>query len=320
MSNQFIYCPQCGQPNDPRSKFCHNCGTSLVQQNVAAGPPVVPNVTQPQPAPAKKPRSCLSGCFIVAIILACLVLGGGTAVTLLYGDEIMTTIDTLLNLQHDGSRVVETGNTAVSGTNSVSVNSGTEGVVTAANGAVITVPSGAVPVMDDGSAGTMVFSIQEDSSITPTLPEAFDPVGPVYHLGPEGFVFASPVQITLPIPQDVDPELVLGLTFFDVQANIWKLLPGTVDAQAHTVSAETTHFSTWGVFGSCIGDVFGGCAYYESRNQWQREHGGWLKITNNHVRNTGSYPGGRHLPISTSYGVCIKSYAFNNPDDAWNWL
>jgi hypothetical protein len=322
MSARFIYCQQCGQPNDPRSKFCHNCGSALSQQTVVARPPAVPQTAQ-QPArpaaPAKQSRSCLSSCLIVSLVLVCLVVGGATAVTLLYGDNIKTTIEAYLTPQPGGPGVVS-GNTAVSGTNSVTVNSGAEGVVTAANGASITIPTGAVPVMDDGSAGTMVFSIQEDTSITPALPEEFDPVGPVYHLGPEGFVFTSPVQISLPIPQDIDPELVLGLTFFDVQANVWKLLPGTVDAQTHTVSAETTHFSTWGIFGSCIGDVFGGCAYYESRNQWQRENGGWFKVTNNHVRNTGSFPGGRHLPLSTSYGVCIKSYAFDNADNAWNWL
>lgn len=326
MNTQLIYCQQCGKSNDPRSKFCHHCGAALSQQTIIAQPPRVPPQSTTHEPPPKKSRSCLSGCLIATLVVVCLGVGGLTAVSLLFGEEIMAAIDTILTPQptipgtdttvSNPNNTIETGNTTGTAANSLSVTSGAEGIVTSANGARIFVPSGAVPVMDDGSAGTMVFSIEEDRGVTPSLPGEFEPAGPVYHLGPEGFVFTAPVMLTLPIPEDVDPELVLGLTFFDVQENVWKLLPGTVDVEARTVSAETTHFSTWGIFGSC----FGGCSNYDSANQWKREHGGWIKVVNGHRRGSGNFPGGRNLPLSSSYGVCVKSYALDNQNDASGWL
>ncbi len=313
MSTNYIYCQQCGQPNHPQSKHCHNCGARLAGPPPAGAP--APPIVQ---APAQK-SGCLRNCLIITLVLVCLAGAGVTAVALLYSDEIKTTVEGWLT-PAPGNPPITGGGGAVSGSNSLAVTSAEGGIVSAANGASITIPSGAVPVMDDGSVGTMVFSIQEDSALTPTLPEELEPVGPVYLLGPEGFVFASPVLLTLPIPENVDPKLVIGLTFFDEQADVWKLVPGNVDEQARTVSAETTHFSPWGIFGGCITDTFGGCSYYESRDQWQRERGGWFKISSTHTYETGSYPGGRHLPMSASYGVCVKSYNFTNPDDAWNWL
>ncbi len=285
MNANLIYCQQCGQPNDPRSKFCHNCGSGLVQSPQGAPPP---DIRQPavQNAPAKQSRSCLSNCLIISLVLVCLGIAAITAAGFMFGEEIMTTIEGYLTPEPNspGTTVTGTGETTVSGSNSISVTSAVEGVVTAANGASITIPTGAVPVMDDGNAGTMVFSIQEDTSLTPTLPGEFESAGPVYHLGPEGFVFTSPVMLTLPIPQEIDPELVLGVTFFDAQANEWKLLPGTVNTQARTVSAETTHFSTWGIFGHCFSSILSSCANQDNRSQWQRDHGGWFKIVNNHRR------------------------------------
>jgi hypothetical protein len=209
----------------------------------------------------------------------------------------------------------------ITGDTSLSVTSSTGGKVSASNGASITIPAGAVPPMEDGSAGTMVFSIDQEPSMTPTLPGDFESLGPVYSLGPEGFIFNMPVEISLPIPEDVDPETVMGLTYYDPATETWKLLPGAVDSEARTASVTATHFSYWGLFGRCVVDTFGGCKYAESLNQWNREHGGWIQVFNSHRYNSGSFPGGRNLGMSSGYGVCIQSYAFENPDDdAWNWL
>jgi len=209
----------------------------------------------------------------------------------------------------------------ITGETSTSVTSAMAGEVSAPNGAKITIPAGAVPPMEDGNAGTMVFSIEEAPDQNPSLPGDFKPLGSVYSLGPEGFVFSMPIEITLPIPEDVDPETVMGLTYYDTATETWQMVPGAVDSDARTASVNATHFSYWGLFGRCSVGTFGGCRYAESVNQWNQEHGGWFKVTNGHSYNSGSFPGGRHYGMSSGYGVCIQSYAFEDANrDAWNWI
>lgn len=317
MSANYTYCDQCGKPNDPRGKFCHNCGARL-----GAPPAVTPTAsgTPVLSTGSSSSSGCLKGCLITFLIVSCLGLAGITAAGLIYKEKIVTYVETFLDENPSLPRIISSSGGSSGTASANTVTSAVEGTVSAPNGATITVPAGAVPVTDDGSAGTMVFSIEEDHERTVTLDGAFAAVGPVYNLGPEGFVFNAPVLITLPIPDGVDPEQILGLTYYDAQAGSWKLVPGMVDAGAGIVSAETTHFSPWSVFGSCIGDTFGGCGYAESGRQWAAENGGWFKVRNTHSRGGGNYPGGQRKPMSTGYGVCVQSYNFDNPSAAWSWV
>jgi len=278
------------------------------------------------PPQAKKSGSGLRTCGILLVVLVCLC--GVTAVAGYFlGDKLVAAVSQQipdlgeLLEKYLGTQIVNPVlDEMITGQNSLSITSSSGGKVSSTDGASIIIPPGAVPPMDDGTAGTMVFSIEKDPSKTPTLPGDFKPLGSVYNLGPEGFIFSIPITITLPIPEDVDPQTVLGLTFFDTTSGIWKLLPGSVDVEARTASVTSTHFSYWGLFGRCI-DTFGGCRYAEAMDQWNREHGGWIKVINSHVYNTGSYPGGRNLGTSSGYGVCIQTFSFDNADeDARNWL
>lgn len=57
----------------------------------------------------------------------------------------------------------------------------------------------------------MLFTIEEgslegfDVPNTPPFP-GMDPVGKMYRLGPEGFTFQHPIRVTLPLPDDFNPE------------------------------------------------------------------------------------------------------------------
>jgi hypothetical protein len=357
MSTGMIYCNHCGQQNPADGRFCSSCGAEITraqqtppqqaaspqpplaypppQQPQAYPPPQQPQPYQPQQAPpayAAPPRPKKSGaglptCGILIVVMICLC-GVTMAAGWFFGDKIVNSvaqqfpdIKKLLE-QYLGTEIVNPIlEEIITGDSSLAITSSTGGKVTDSNGASITIPAGAVPPMQDGSAGTMVFSIQKDPSMTPSLPGDFKPLGDVFSLGPEGFIFSVPVVITLPIPDDVDPETVMGLTYYDPATETWKLLPGSIDSEARTASVTATHFSYWGLFGRCATDSFGGCRYAEAVNQWNREHGGWIQVVNSHAYNTGSFPGGRHLGTSSGYGVCIQSYSFQNPDDdAWNWL
>jgi hypothetical protein len=207
--------------------------------------------------------------------------------------------------------------TVITGEGSVAVTSALPGKVTSPNGASIKIPAGAVPLMEDGSAGTMVFSIDVDSTQTVSLSGGFEGVGPVYTLGPEGFTFTVPVEITLPIPAGIDPALVFGMAFFDSGSSSWTLVPATIDETAMTGTTSTNQFSSWSLFGRCVTSSTGNC---DGRDRWNAEHGGWLRVVNAHGYGTGTYPGGRGYSTSTGYGICIQSHAFDNPEDAWNWL
>jgi hypothetical protein len=146
----------------------------------------------------------------------------------------------------------------------------------------------------------MVFSIEEDSTQTAVLGGSFSPFGSVYRLGPEGFTFAMPVRLTLPIPQGTDVARVIGLVFFDGVSNSWQAIPGSVDFQARTVSVETIHFSRWTGFYLSESEVSA------SLKQWFAQRGGWFTIIN---------PDDEYW-----YGVCVETYTFDNPQDAATWL
>jgi len=194
--------------------------------------------------------------------------------------------------------------------NSLSLTSGQGGTVSTLNGASVQIPASAVPVGQNGQAGTMVFSVNQRNDVTPSFPTGFSPAGPVYELGPEGFNFELPVKVTLPIQQGVDPSTVGGLAYYDEAMQKWIRVPGTVDPATGTVSAYTTHFSLWTTWSS---------------TSWQDEmnsKGGWIKVKNSHSYLSGSYgitDYCRGKPVTTGYGVCIKSWVPKNPQDSAWW-
>jgi hypothetical protein len=199
----------------------------------------------------------------------------------------------------------------VSGSSTIS--SLESGSASTSEGARIDVPAGAVPPNEDGSPGTMVFSIEKDTSRTPSLQGDLTNFGSVYQLGPEGFIFNQPVEITLPIPEGVDPNRVMGITTFNDSSNQWEQIPGTVDPQSRTVTIKTDHFSAYGIFG--LSDSFG-------PDTWRNNNGGWITIMDSHRRGSGTYVGcdpvdtDRHcrsLPTAISHGICILALALNDP-------
>ncbi len=194
-------------------------------------------------------------------------------------------------------------------TDNLELRSDQEGVVTTSNGASVQIPAGSVPTMENGEIGTMNFNIAEITWSSPRLPEEFFPIGSVYELGPEGFTFNSPITISLPIPDDIDIDSVLGLTFFDTVSETWKLIPGTVNSEERLVSVMSSHFSMWSIFGSTSG------------SSWRDQNGGWIEVKNTHTYETGSFPGpdGTGKPFSMTYGVCIDAYNLEDPslDNSW---
>jgi hypothetical protein len=85
----------------------------------------------------------------------------------------------------------------------------------------------------------------------PLLPDNVFLIGRAQELGPTGATFDPPITITMgydpaAVPTGLTPD-DLELAYFDVNAGKWQSLPGAVDAGKHTVSATTSHFTTFAV-------------------------------------------------------------------------
>jgi hypothetical protein len=260
-----------------------------------------PQVYAQQPA-RKKSSACiwigLAGLLVVCVgaVIVILILGVS------YFDILKNPQQILSWLQGNGSA----SSAMITGNEVISLGSGESGLVSSGDGASVYIPAGSVPLTESGEPGTMSFSINRTDSMTVSLPANYKAIGPVYELGPEGFTFNSPVTLTLPIPNDVDPEKVFGLTYYDSADGTWKLVPGAVDKQARTVTVMSTHFSYWSIFGG-------------STTTWFDNNGGYIEVNNDHSYNSGTYSGGRHLAEGVTYGVCIKSYTLDNPQDEAIW-
>lgn len=327
MSSSQIFCQNCGTANKASANFCSACGAELAKP-VAAPPQPAPQVPA-APPPSSRPAAARSWkpwiiAGVIVVFLMCVAIG---LVGYFYGDQIYAHLLAWWNsgiaptevatIEPPSSEPTADPGTVVTGEGSVAATSALAAQVSSPSGASIKVPAGAVPLMEDGSAGTMVFSIEANASITVSLSGGFEGVGSVYSLGPEGFIFTVPVEITLPIPAGIDPALIFGMTYFDTATSTWKLVPANVDESAMTATTSTNQFSNWSLFGRCLSSITGDC---DGRDRWNAAHGGWLKVVNTHGYSTGTYPGGRGYSTSTGYGVCIQSYAFDDSDDAWNWL
>jgi len=180
---------------------------------------------------------------------------------------------------------------------SLELTSAQGGLVTSAVGATMMIPAGAVPLSADGTIGTMIFSINEDTTITPSLPEGLVPVGPVVNLGPEGFVFALPVTLSLPIPPGTDTNMVLGAAYLDPEQGTWQPVPASVDEISNTVEVRTTHLSYWTTYGPSDSEFF--------------NNGGYFKVIR--PSDTGAYTGPdarwRNSPVQFN-GICIQNMAW----------
>lgn len=116
-----------------------------------------------------------------------------------------------------------------------SVTSSQSNVISTPSGVRMTVLEGTVPRQQSGAESTTTFSIE--SGVTPPAPLPADAqlVSPIIKLGPEGFTFASPVAVNIPIalPPGVDP-LRLRLLRYEPATGTW--VPYPIGLESNSVS------------------------------------------------------------------------------------
>ena len=144
------------------------------------------------------------------------------------------------------------------------VSSDEEGVIETESGAKITIPIYAVPLTSEGEIGTMVFSIERDQSVEVPLISGDTIASSVYRFGPDGFVFAAPVMVTIPVSGDRDPE---DYKIFRINQTTGEAerYPGIYDAENKTISAWTYELSPW----------------FPSYSSWDDYYDGAINVTNN---------------------------------------
>ncbi|HSH75059.1 MAG TPA: right-handed parallel beta-helix repeat-containing protein [Longimicrobiales bacterium] len=127
------------------------------------------------------------------------------------------------------------------------------GQITAAGGQVeLDVPANAVP--NEEGEDPVQITVDQVEADDPSLPVGASGLeGTVYDLGPDGTVFAQPVELTFTYDPDVlaaaNPDArEEDLALFVLESGIWVPLEnGAWDPDTKTVSGTTTHFSQFGI-------------------------------------------------------------------------
>jgi hypothetical protein len=152
-----------------------------------------------------------------------------------------------------------------------SVNSDTSGVITTPEGAMITIPIDAVPRRLDGTASTMVFSIESTTDIQIIPPTGDTVITRVYRFGPEGFIFAAPVEIAIPVLTAGDPGNV-AIYRINPTTNQPEYYGAAYDSATRTIRAQTYELCLGYGTSSPQRNTAWGCLYVNN------ESGKWLSI------------------------------------------
>lgn len=137
-------------------------------------------------------------------------------------------------------------------------------------GVVLTIPPGAVPPFDDGSPCTQTFSIERTNSSPAGVPAGETLASDIYRFGPEGFTFASPVQVTIPMLNVPEGHDVL-LYRTNQATGEAEQMPAIYDPGTGKISANTYDFCCW--FGTTrpARDDASGCIMVTNiSNHWVR--------------------------------------------------
>lgn len=101
-------------------------------------------------------------------------------------------------------------------------------------------PVETVPRQSNGTSGTVVFSINSNSSMPSgltSLPSGYTQIGKFLQAGPENFVFNSTIRVYLPPGSESSPTNLNVMGYFPDE-NGWKLIP----SNSGTDSATGSHY------------------------------------------------------------------------------
>lgn len=211
------------------------------------------------------------------------------------------------------------GGTTGSTSATSNVTSTTSGTIQTQSGAAISVPSGAVPRNTTGAAGTVAFSIERALNVAATPPSGITRVGDMYHFGPEGMTFSTPVRVTIPVTGNINRDNI-ALYRINPTTGANERYPSTYDPTTNTVSAMTYQFSPWypgsGIGGTRDGKS-DGCFKVDNSTTFQ-----WRRVCV--VNYTLKYPEqSSSLPAMANQGAISSLWSNSSCSSGWcnqgNW-
>ena len=114
----------------------------------------------------------------------------------------------------------------------------------------IDIPSGTTALTTGGEC-LLEITIEEICFGFPPPPANAYVVGCAYDYGPDGATLNPPIEITIEYDPGLVPDGVaeedLVIAYYDASAGEWVVLPSTVDAVNHTITAEVSGFSMYAV-------------------------------------------------------------------------
>lgn len=134
------------------------------------------------------------------------------------------------------------------------LDAGDGGKVERDDGAGVSIPAGAMTASLELSVQTAA-SRDEDAKRARAFARKVQPASDEVEYGPEGTLFQAPVTITIPYePAQLAlagvKEDRLQVHYWNPSSQDWEPLASAVDKTAHTVSAQTTHFSVYQLMGA----------------------------------------------------------------------
>jgi len=169
-----------------------------------------------------------------------------------------------------------------------------EAVVQHGSGASLAIPSGAVPRTASGQSGEMLFTIDQGTSsslrVPDTPPAGFEFAGSLFAMGPEGFTFARPIGLSLPLPASARASAGLGVIFdYDREEGRWKSIGGTVSRDGTKITADVQDLNSVYVYGIPQGGCSGAGEKGAGAIQFEAVSG-------------------------YSFGLCIEAYTLKYPE------
>jgi hypothetical protein len=233
MNNTPRFCPHCGSPLNPGTRFCGRCGAAVQSAPPAApgpgpaagpSPAYAPQASPLPPAPsAARPRKSRRGCVgcLVAALLVVLLVGCGVLVWQFLPRE---------------SDAMALGHRQKVATQAIAPTGGTLVVDDPENpiaGLTLIVPPGAYP---DETSFTVSVRPIEDHALGPD----FNPVTPLIHVDNGHRYAAEPMRVEIPIHLAAG-EFAMAF-FYDVQTGKLEGIP-PLALEADRLTVLTSHFS-----------------------------------------------------------------------------
>lgn len=293
----------------PRDSTAHE-GFSPKLKDHPGPPPAAPR-QQAAPRPKKSKKGWVIGGGLVLVVgaLICLVAGLVAFGVISWGlfstpDLVeIERVDDITDPEID-DEILEAVVVEAIGVDTINISGDEAGRLVTPEGVQVYLPPSSVEATDQ--VEVQVSTLPDEQMV---LPEDFLQVGEVYLVEMEGGDLLQPLYLSLPIPDEVPAEELIGLTTFDESSGSWVMVPSAIDEEASLVTASLAGFSPFGIVGTRCG--YRGARRDNCQTDFRQTTMTTMEITNNHKFGTPVsplLPDQGYNSNSVIYGICVMEY------------